>query len=185
MTHRPLGGDAIVRIYPGTGPTVRDPIQSAMLDALLRVLHPRWTCSLEVPVHRPAPGVIDIVLDDQDSPTIVAGEAESDLRRIEAQTRWANLNAESLPSAELWSFAAAGGARRISKLLLLRSTERTRAIARQHAELLSAAYPARAADAYRALTTSEPWPDPAIVWVRLDREPTILRTPPRGVAIGR
>lgn len=96
-----MGGAAAVRIYPGTGPILRDHLQTRMLDALLRVVHPRWTCSLEVPVHGPARGVIDIVLDDQASPTILAGEAESDLRRLEAQTRWANEKAESLPSAHL------------------------------------------------------------------------------------
>jgi hypothetical protein len=156
-----------------------------MIDALLQIAHDRWRCSIEVPVHRPARGVIDMVLDDAIGPVIVATEAESDLRRIEAQTRWANLKAESLPSADLWAFAAAAGSRRISKLLLLRSTERTRAIARQHAELLSVAYPARAADAYRAVTTADPWPGPSILWVRLEGSATVLATPPRGVPMGR
>jgi hypothetical protein len=157
-----------------------------LIDALLRVTNARWRCSLEVPVHRPARGVIDVVLDDDSSPTIVAGEAESDLRRLEAQIRWANEKAEALPSADLWRFAAAEGGRKVSRLMLLRSTERTRALARRHEALLRAAFPARAVDAFRALTTSDgPWPGPAILWVRLEGGAAVLAEPPRGVGVGR
>ena len=37
-----LGSDLGLRLYPGTGPLVRDHLQLAMLQALLDVLHPRW-----------------------------------------------------------------------------------------------------------------------------------------------
>jgi transcriptional regulator with XRE-family HTH domain len=182
-----LGGEVRFRIHPGTGPRLRDALQARMLDAVLAIAHPRWRPSLEVPVNRPSRGVIDVVLDDIESPTIIAGEAESDLRRIEAQTRWANLKAESLPSSDLWPFVAAQGTRNVSRLLLLRSTARTRAIANEHQALLAAAYPARAADAYRALTTSgTPWPGAAVIWVRVhDGSAQILARPPRGVVVGR
>jgi transcriptional regulator with XRE-family HTH domain len=181
-----LGGDARLRIYPGTGPRLRDHLQARMIDTLVRILDPRWRCSLEVPVHRPSRGVIDLVLDDQASDAIVSGEAESDLRRFEAQTRWANAKAESLPSSELWQFAAAREDRRPSRLLLLRSTSRTRTIVREHAGLLSASYPARSQDAYRALTTPTGlWPGASILWVRLEGSATVLAAPPRGVPLGR
>jgi transcriptional regulator with XRE-family HTH domain len=182
-----LGGDVRLRIYPGTGPRLRDPLQATMLDALLKILHPRWRPALEVPVHRPARGVIDVVLDDSESPTIIAGEAESDLRRIEAQTRWANEKSEALPSSDVWRFAAVDRRPRISRLLLLRSTDRTRALANRHRALLRAIYAARPADAYAALThPSTPWPDASILWVRVDADAvTVLPNPPRGVEVGR
>ena len=179
-----LGGDVSVRIHPGTGPRLRDALQAAMIDALLRIVNDRWRCSLEVPVFRPSRGVIDIVLDDRESPIIVAGEAESDLRRLDAQTRWANEKAASLPSSDLWQFAAADRPPEISRLLILRSTSRTRQIARDHASLLSTAYPAPAGDAFEALTTPDSqWPGPSILWVSLDGSATVLDRPPRGVPL--
>ena len=37
-----LGCDLSVRLFPGTGPRIRDRIQVAMSEALLASLHPRW-----------------------------------------------------------------------------------------------------------------------------------------------
>src|SRR6478752_8062609 len=59
-----VGHDASVRLYPSSGPRVRDHVQVRMLEALLGALHPRWRARLEVPVYRPVHGVIDVVLDD-------------------------------------------------------------------------------------------------------------------------
>ena len=36
-----LGASLAVRLYPGTGPRIRDHLQAAMLEALLADLHPR------------------------------------------------------------------------------------------------------------------------------------------------
>ena len=59
-----LGCDLSVRMFPGTGPRIRDRIQVAMSEALLASLHPRWRAAPEVPVYRPVRGVIDLVLAD-------------------------------------------------------------------------------------------------------------------------
>jgi len=69
-----LGADLQVRLYPNTGLPIRDRIQSAMIEALLRELHPRWAATLEVPVRRPARGVIDLVLRDRGGTTMIAVE---------------------------------------------------------------------------------------------------------------
>jgi transcriptional regulator with XRE-family HTH domain len=45
-----LGGNVSVRLYPGTGPRIADPIQARITEALVRILHPRWARMLEVPV---------------------------------------------------------------------------------------------------------------------------------------
>ena len=135
-----LGGSISVRLYPGTGPRLRDPIQARITEALVRIVDPRWTRFLEVPVHRPARGVIDAVLHDQDAGIILATEVQSELRRLEQQVRWSNEKAESLPSADFWRFV--DGEPRIDRLLVLRSTRTNRQLAERYAETLRVAYPA-------------------------------------------
>lgn len=117
-----LDADLGLRLYPNTGPSLRDRIQVRSIEALLRILHPRWRPSLEVPVYRPARGVIDGVLEDRTGPDVVCVESESDLRRVEQRIRWSREKAESLPSAAVWSAMCEGRSTRpkISRLLLLR-----------------------------------------------------------------
>jgi len=98
-----LGGDAHVRVYPGTGPRLRDPIQARIVEALVRAADPRWIRHVEVPVYRPARGVIDVVLEDTESHAVLAIEIHSELRRLEQQIRWANEKSAALPSAKFWS----------------------------------------------------------------------------------
>jgi transcriptional regulator with XRE-family HTH domain len=89
-------------------------------------------------------------------------------------------------SHDLWRFAAVDGAPATSRLLVLRSTRDLRELARTYEATLAAAYPARAADAVAALTSTAPWPGPAIVWMRVDGAAVrLLDGPPRGVRLGR
>jgi hypothetical protein len=154
-----------------------------MIEALLRVLDPAWRAHPEVAVTRPARGFIDAVLVRQ--PDVIATEAQSDLRRLEAQLRWHEEKATGLPSSLLWRYLEDGA--RISRLLLLRSTRTTRELARRFEHTLAAAFPARPADALDALTSpSRPWPGPSILWVRVEGRATeILAGPPRGVRLGK
>jgi transcriptional regulator with XRE-family HTH domain len=178
-----LGMSLSVRLYPGTGPIIRDRHQSAMLGGLIRVLHPRWRPRSEVAVYRPVRGVVDLVLDASDEP-IVACEAESELRRIEQQVRWARAKADALAIARGTDEHTQG--RPVRRLLLLRSTTRNRAVVAQYADVVAAAYPARAIDAYAALTGNAPWPGDALLWCRIeDDQATVLDRPPRGIRVGR
>ena len=162
-----LGGSISVRFYPGTGPRLRDPIQARITEALVRLLDPRWTRFVEVPVHRPARGVIDLVAHDQTAGVVVAAEVQSELRRLEQQIRWSNQKAESLPSADFWRFV--DGTPRIDRLLVLRSTRTNRQLAERFSETLQVAYPASADEAYRALSSpATPWPGSALLWADLD-----------------
>ncbi len=181
-----LGMSLSMRLYPGTGPLLRDHLQAAMLEALLAIAHPRWRRRPEVAVYRPVRGVIDLVLDALGEPR-VAAEAQSDLRRIEQQVRWSKAKAEALrESAARDRDAHEAPARPVGRLLLLRSTTRTRAVVAEHAELLRAAYPACAGDAYAALTGEAPWPGDTILWCRVESgHSTVLPKPPRGIAVGR
>lgn len=147
-----------------------------MIEALLRGAHPRWIPHLEVQVPRPARGVVDLVLTDRLSPTRVIGEAQSEFRRLEEQVRWFADKAEAI----------ATDGRPVSRLLIIRSTEATREIARRYQAILGTAYPARTSDVVEALTGEATWPGDGIVWMRLERGVAeLLRHPPRGVPIGR
>ena len=178
-----LGMSMSVRLFPGSGPLFRDHLQLAMTGALLRILHPRWRARPEVPVYRPVRGVIDMVLDDVGAGSLVACEAHSELRRLEQQIRWSTIKADALAATD---DQVTGHTRTIGRLLLLRSTERTRAAVAQYTEVVAAAYPARAPDAWSALTGEEPWPGDAVLWCRVGRgHAEVLRSPPRGIRVGR
>jgi hypothetical protein len=178
-----LGGNVSIRLYPGTGPRLRDPIQARITEALLRILDPRWTRLVEVPVHRPARGIIDAVIHDLDAGIVVATEVQSELRRLEQQVRWSNEKADSLRSADFWRFV--DGEQRIDRLMVLRSTRTNRQLAERFAETLRVAFPASPDAAYRALTSPDaPWPGSALLWAEvvgdaariLDKGPRRIKT---------
>ncbi len=179
-----LGADLGVRYFPGSGPRIHDRFQAPMIETFLGALHPRWRTELEVPIEQPVRGVIDVVLSDRAAELDIATEVQSDLRRLEQQIRWHRDKADGL--AALRSGAAGATTPRISQLLVLRSTVRTRELARQYEATLRVAFPARTADAYASLTTDRPWPGAAIVWVHLHgSKATLMQLPPPGVNLGR
>lgn len=179
-----LGRRPTLTLYPVSDPLIRDHISAAMIGALLGILHQRWRPRAEVAVYRPVRGSIDLVLDAIAEP-LVACEAQSDLRRIEQQVRWSLAKADALAGARRGD-GEGTPARSVGRLLLLRSTQRTRAIAAPHGGLLAAAYPGRAADAYASLTGETPWPGDAIVWCRVQSgRAIVLDRPPRGLLVGR
>lgn len=154
-----------------------------MIEAVVRRLHETWRPHLEVPVWRPSRGVVDLALERVDVPTLVVGESISILARLEQQLRWSAEKADSIGSS---SIVGDGPVPPVSRLLILRSTEGNRALARQFEATLSAAYPATTADAVRSLTEGAPWPGAAVIWVRVEGgEAVLLDDPPRGVSLGR
>jgi transcriptional regulator with XRE-family HTH domain len=181
-----LGADLGLRYFPGAGPRLHDRFQVAMVETVIRSLDPRWRAEVEVPVLRPARGVIDLVLTDRASPSIVAAEAQSELRRLEQQIRWSAEKADGLTDRLRGEGLLAAGDT-ASRLLILRSTLATRELARRYAATLAAAFPARTRDVVRALTTpNAPWPGSGIIWIRLEGERvTLIDGPPRGVSLGR
>jgi len=180
-----LGADVSIRLFPTTGPRLRDPIQSRILEELLRIAHPGWTRMIEVPVVRPARGVIDSVLIAGTPPVAVCTEIQSELHRLEQLIRWSNEKALSLPSTPFWD--RTGEAPRIDRLLIVRSTRANREVAVRFHETLAAAFPTRHADAHKALVDpAMPWPGSSLLWARLEGDvATILSSPPRGVRLGR
>jgi len=181
-----LGADLSLRYFPGSGPRLVDRFQAPMIEAFIPELDPRWLVRLEVPVVRPARGVIDAALVDRSSPVAVASEFQSELRRVEQQVRWNNQKADGL-AARLAEEDGTTSRTTISQLLVLRSTAATREIARRYEATLATAYPARTADVIRALTgPSQAWPGAGIVWMRVENGSAfLLDGPPRGVRLGR
>jgi hypothetical protein len=158
-----------------------------MVEALLREAHPSWKRLVEVPVWRPARGVIDAVV-ARPGEVVVAIEVHSELRRLEQQIRWASEKADALPSAEAWAMLLAGSPTvPVSGLLVLRSTRTNRDLANAFESTFRATYPARAADAVRALRdAAAPWPGPALIWAETTAGGArILDRPPRSVTLGR
>jgi transcriptional regulator with XRE-family HTH domain len=147
---------------------------------------PRWRPELEVPIYRPSRGVIDVVLHDTMSPDAIATEVHSELRRLEQQVRWGREKAEGL-LARLGAEAGGSDVRRVSQLLVLRSTSRTRELARHYDATLRTAFPARAADAHAALVgTAGRWPGAAIIWAQVHGSKVwLMRHPPPGIEVGR
>ncbi len=184
-----LGADLSVRLRPGADVPIRDLTQARMIEALLGSLHPRWARFVEVPVLAPTRGRVDLVLGDRAAGLLVAVEAQSELRRLEQQIGWAAEKAAALARTDLAALARSGPDQpvAISRLLLLRSTARTRELARTFERTLAAAYPARTRDVLASLTTTEAaWPGAGIVWVRVEgRRVSLLLGPPRGVMLGR
>jgi transcriptional regulator with XRE-family HTH domain len=158
-----LGADLQLRLYPNTGPAIRDRHQAGILEAVIAERHPRWTPFTEVAVRRPSRGWIDLALHDARESTIVAGEIQSELHRLEQLVRWSAEKAASLPSWDGWD--RLGDTPRISQLLVVRRTRTSAAAAREFAGQLRVAYPAHPDDALAALTGTRRWPGAAILWV--------------------
>ena len=147
-----LGADLSIRLYPNTGPSIRDRHQAGILEALLTSKHPRWHAYPEVGVRRPSRGWIDAALHDPRERTLVATEIQSELRRLEQLIRWSGEKAASLPSWDRWP--ALGEEPEVSQLLVVRDTRATRAVAREFGRVLRAAFPAHPDDALAALTST-------------------------------
>ncbi|HSK52974.1 MAG TPA: helix-turn-helix domain-containing protein [Clostridia bacterium] len=177
-----LGADLTTRVYPTTGPAIRDRFQALIGEELLRIAHGSWRRLTEVPVHRPARGRIDVVL--QRIALALACEIHSQVRRLEQQLGWATLKAESLPSADFWRTLQPEP--EVSRLLILRSTHATREIAIRFEQTLRTAYPAPAGAVHAALVDGAPWPGPGLLWADVEGDRArILDRPPRTVGLGR
>lgn len=166
-----LGADLSARIFPNTGPAVRDRLSVPMTELLLSACGPRWQAAAEVAVRRPARGWIDQVLWEPVAALLVATEIESMLRRVEQQLRWSGEKAASLPSSDQWTGWTRAGEPQISRLLVVRWTRTNRDVAIAARRQLAEVYPADPRDALDALAGMSAWPGAALVWARLDTTP--------------
>ena len=175
-----LGADLSIRTFPGTGPLIRDHLQVAMVEALLRSIHRSWRPRLEVVLPGPARGYADLMLHDPARGQAVEVELHSQLRRVEQQLRWSQAKADALATT-----LPAGT--EVSRLLVLRSTTANRQLVAADSLLFGTAYPSRIADALSALgDATARWPGDVLLWATVDHgEARILTRPPRGIRVGR
>jgi transcriptional regulator with XRE-family HTH domain len=177
-----LGSEVGVRMFPVAGPRLHDRFQAPMIEALIRLVGAHWRGEPEVPVPA-ARGVIDLVLRRPSDGSVVVCECHSELRRLEMVIRRAMEKTHAMKGL---ADGPADGPTNVSTLLLLRSTEATRAVARAYEATLAAAFPAKTRDAIAALAGNVAWPGAAIVWATVEGfRATIQERPPRGVRVGR
>jgi len=170
-----LGADLAARVYPQSGPAIRDRHQARMAELILASVHPRWRNTPEVAVRRPVRGWIDLVLHDPSAHALVATELESGLRRIEQLIRWSTEKAHAIASASSWpTWLGTGPEPHVSRLLVVRWTRANRDAASSARRVLAEAYPADPRDALDALTGTAAWPGAAFVWARIDGGETRL-----------
>ena len=162
-----LGGELSVRFHPGTGPAVRDHLQAAMVEGLIRALHPRWRAEVEVPVFTPTRGVIDVVLRDE--------------QRHGDRVRSAVGGQAAGTAGPLGTHQVRGACRirlrddAASRILLLRTTSSTRSLVSGYPETMRAAYPGGHREAVAALVGETTWPGAAIVWMDVHGGIAVLR----------
>jgi transcriptional regulator with XRE-family HTH domain len=161
-----LGADLSERLYPNTGPAIRDRYQAPIAEAILAITHPRWHRFAEVAVRQPSRGWIDLALHDPPQQVLVATEIQSDLRRLEQLIRWSTAKADSLPSWDGWTHL---GSVTVSRLLVVRDTRATRQAVDAFRRLLRTAYPGDGREALESLTGVVAWPGAALLWAVPDR----------------
>ena len=138
-----LGADVSLRIYPNTGPAIRDPHPGTDGRGVPRVAAhelaplPRGSGASAGPRrHRP-----------RDRTPVVGSSRQHRsafrLRRLEQQLRWAAEKTDALPSAAVWP-ALTGEPSRVRRRgsCSCRSTTSTRSLARSFPATFAAAYPA-------------------------------------------
>lgn len=162
-----LGSDLSSRLYPNTGPAIRDRHQARIAEALVPQLHPRWRPYLEVGVRKPSRGWIDVVIHGARERIVLATEIQSELLRLEQLLRWTRQKVDALPSWERW-LSLGDPPPASSRMLIVRSTAATRSVVQEFSSLLSTEYPAHPADALAALFGESRWPGPALVWATIE-----------------
>ena len=135
-----VGHDASVRLYPSSGPRVRDHVQVRMLEALLRALIRAGSAASRCPSIGRCAASSTSCLDDASPTSSFPAKAHSALHAVDAQVRWAAQKTDALPSATGWPWGIDGDPAR-SRLLLLRDTAANRALVGSAAAMFRAAYP--------------------------------------------
>ena len=74
-----LGADLAARLYPSTGPLIRDRHQARIAASLLSMLHGSWQSFTEIAVRRPSRGWIDVGLLSARQNVLAATEIQSEL----------------------------------------------------------------------------------------------------------
>ncbi len=138
-----------------------------MVETLLRDLDPRWTA----PTRGPDPAAIarrHRCRSDRSAELRRPLPAKSNRSCDGSSSRSDGARRRPMASLAFWPRPTRVPSMSVSRLLVLRSTEATREIARRYETTLATAFPAVSRDVVLALTTSSaPWPGSGIVWMNL------------------
>lgn len=174
-----LGADLSVRYFAGSGSRLKDRFQAPIIEALIRILHARWSRYPELAVPK-ARGFVDLALGLRSEDLGIECEAHSEIRVLDELLR--RQREKALAVADLGLVGT-----NVSTLLLLRSTKQNRDTVKLYESTLMAAYPGRVKAALAALRSPDArWPGPTLLWAKLEGgKATILEAPPRGIRVGR
>lgn len=154
-----LGADLRLAAYEGSGALIRNSIQAAIVEELLRSRAPRWRPSVEAAVPGPGRRSVDLRLDGPTDTILI--EVETRVGSLEEIVR--ELHAKRRAFVD----AAATGGRRVHVALALPVTRRHTTLVKAHPEIVRAAFPASSAAIRSALTSpSQLWPGDGLLWVR-------------------
>ena len=159
------GVDVSLRLFPNSGPAIRDRHQARIVEAVVAMAGRNWESSPEIGVRQPVRGWIDLVLVDRSAGLVVAVEVQSYIARLEQLLRWAGAKADALPSARSWPFGIRAEAPpSISRALVVRSTAGNRAVAASFDATLRASFPGDPWQALASLRGRAVWPGAALLW---------------------
>ena len=175
-----LGVDVSLRLFPNSGPAIRDRHQARIVEAVVAMAGRNWESSPEIGVRQPVRGWIDLVLVDRGAGLVVAVEVQSNIARLEQLLRWAGAKADALPSARSWPFGMRAEAPPdISRALIVRSTAGNRAVAASFDATLRASCPGDRWQAIASLKGRAVWPGAAVLWATTsDDGRTVLHAEP-------
>ena len=148
-------------LLPGIRPRLHDRFQAPMVEALLRDIDARWTARTRGP--DPAPVTRRHRSRSHRRPSSVDHRLRGPIRAATTRAADPMEHGEGGWPRCAFTLRPTRGARHsVSRLLVLRSTEATREIARRYERTLATAFPAVSHDVVLALTTpSAPWPGSA------------------------
>lgn len=152
-----LGADLRISIYPEAAPLIHDAAHARIVEAVLKLSHPRWRATIEAPVPGPGRRSSDIRLDHGLDTVLL--EVESRVRALEAIIR---------ECAEKRAAVAAeiGPERRVHVVLVLPPTRHHKALVAAHPRIVATAFPASRHELDLALAHPvAPWPGDGILWL--------------------
>lgn len=147
-----LGADLRFTAYEGSGAVIRDSVQAAVVEELLRSRDPVWRPLVEAEVPGPGRRSVDLRLDGPRDTILM--EVETRVGSLEEIVRELHSKRRAFIDA-----VDADAGRRVHVVLVLPLTRRHATMVKAHPEIIRAAFPVSPSAIRRALTSgSGSWP---------------------------
>lgn len=156
-----LGADFRLGLYAAGSPLIHDAAHARLVEELMRLRDPTWRATPEASVPGGSRQSTDLRL--VRGIDIVLFEIETHVHVLEAAIREANQKRDRVQ----YEMRPNG---RVHSVLVLPPTRHHRDLVRTHSHTMQAAFPIRAVDLRRSLTTpGTPWPGDGVLWLGLSR----------------